>query len=802
MNSPSNNRQRTARKARRGLSRSFFFLVIPVVLWASGSNGLFSVVPAQDKTYVQLEQLVEAGLLNAGDVAYPLSRYDVAKRILAAQDQYDQRVMAQAGGEIPPPPDALVTSTADSAVPPPSAERPGLAATTGLAGTPVPVLTSIPDGTPVPFGTPVPPHGIQKALKPLTSLKEAYQYELKEVVKAKLLKVQKEADELDSKQYDLRKKIVGVGEYPTLAIHGLGRAFGLSQLYTGAMPGYVTQPGTQTFSGYLDLNPEGVVSKEVGWNTILRLETPMQPNADSVITFRSAAIHFDPSWMSATLGDFEESYTPLVMWNRNTLDLRYVPEMMARQDDTAKYESFLNHEPDWPLRGVKIGTELMWPDSPIVERFQVSAFADMVHDSLNDYGGFIGPGQYTDWIFGGKAYLQSPKQYWEDGSWQWDLSACGLVMDEPLDSNPGLAYDPYNASTWAHQYLIGSVQPGLKVTLGGELTLGATAEFAFSSYQDDKLNSNRIFNDNAFLGGAYIGIGDSRVTFNYLYVDPYFYSPLAQTRQDAVTNLSGLSSMASSGLFSSPLRGQFFLPSIPRAGGIFGYYDRTQDNTFPYGLATPNRVGVGMEVDIRALEQRALRILGSAYLMQEVEDNLVTNAAYTALVPVDAPLGTGSVPARQFTYINAGPSLNLGPLIGWDRDLEIGTNLRMEQTTSGLGNLTSTWILGGFRVDVLPVWEVSAYYGNQTAQGTEEGVDGTLWARYAYVFDGSDLGQYQPFTVNGTNQSWMFTNLFKVNRNSSIDLDLDWTSGNLLPVRPAPGTLNSLFYEVTYEVRF
>ncbi len=332
--------------------------------------------------------------------------------------------------------------------------------------------------------------------------------------------------------------------------------------------------------------------------------------------------------------------------------------------------------------------------------------------------------------------------------------------------------------------------------------MGATAEFAFSSYQDDKLNSNRIFNDNAFLGGAYIGIGDSRVTFNYLYVDPYFYSPLAQTRQDAVTNLSGLSSMASSGLFSSPLRGQFFLPSIPRAGGIFGYYDRTQDNTFPYGLATPNRVGVGMEVDIRALEQRALRILGSAYLMQEVEDNLVTNAAYTALVPVDAPLGTGSVPARQFTYINAGPSLNLGPLIGWDRDLEIGTNLRMEQTTSGLGNLTSTWILGGFRVDVLPVWEVSAYYGNQTAQGTEEGVDGTLWARYAYVFDGSDLGQYQPFTVNGTNQSWMFTNLFKVNRNSSIDLDLDWTSGNLLPVRPAPGTLNSLFYEVTYEVRF
>src|SRR5208283_830656 len=119
-----------------------------------------------------------------------------------------------------------------------------------------------------------------------------------------------------------------------------------------------------------------------------------------------------------------------------------------------------------------------------------------------------------------------------------------------------------------------------------------------------------------------------------------------------------------------------------------------QDNTFPYGLATPNREGFGGELDVKALEKDALKIKGSVYFVQEISGNLVVNNSVTGFIPVDSPANSLLVPIRNFTYVNIGPSFNLGPYIGFDRDLEIGTNIRYEQTSSDLGILTSTWVIG------------------------------------------------------------------------------------------------------------
>jgi hypothetical protein len=261
--------------------------------------------------------------------------------------------------------------------------------------------------------------------------------------------------------------------------------------------------------------------------------------------------------------------------------------------------------------------------------------------------------------------------------------------------------------------------------------------------------------------------------------------------------------VSSAELWQSPLRSQFFLNDVPRPGEIYSFYDRTQDNTFPYGLATPNRQGFGMEMDIQALEKNALKVKGAAYLVQEIQADIV--ASGSQYMPVDAY--NGIVPVRKFAYANLGPSFNLGPSIGFDRDLEVGTNIRMEQTSSSMGTLTSTWVLGGVRADILPVWELSAAFSQQNANGTDAGyVDGsgnpTLWARYVYLFDATDLGQYKPFTVDGSIESVRISNAFKVNRNSSIYLDYDWTTGNMMPNNPALGTVNNQFVEVTYEVKF
>lgn len=757
-------------------------LALLSVLAASGpiqaSQDIFSTVPAGDATYAELKQLAQAGWLSAKDMEpSTLTRFDVAQLIVKAEKNSDEIVVAQAS---PSP-----SSSDDTLLPPPENVQAGAAATTAGPST----LTATQKQA-----------ARTAALKSLHSLEEAYQYEVKKL-KDQVAGLQTKSDEVNSEQYDLWKHLTGISQYPTIALHGLGRAFGLSQQFSGDTSPYLASLGVRSTLGYLDMTTDGTVSKEVNWGFIFRLEDSLEPNDSPLLAVRRITMQFNPPWLSATIGDFDEAYTPFTLWNRNTLDLRYMPEMWARQDDIAKYESFFNNEPYWPLRGLKMGEDILWPGSNILAELKASTFVDMIRNGFNDNGGwYFGPGQFTDWVIGGTAGVKSPKWYMGETSWQLGVDTYGLILDEPLNSQqPGTPYNPLDPTTWAHQYLTGSVKPDLKVGLGDDIYLGGTAEYAYSSYQDDKLNSQRVISDYAFIGGPYIRFGDSSISLNYLDVDPYYYSPLAQTRQDAVTQLPERNSETSPDLFEAPLRSQYFLSDAPRAGAIFGFYDRTMDNTFPYGLATPNRNGVGLEMDIQTLAQKALKIRGSAYLVDEIDSNLVLGPGLT-YTAVDAP--NGVFPTRNFTYVNFGPSFNLGPSIGFERDLEVGTNFRYEQTTSALGTLTSTWIIGGVRVDVLPVWEVSAAFSQRNASGTDWGYGGTLWARYPYLFDPSDLGQYSPFTVNGSVQSLRFSSVFKVNRNSSLFLDYDWTTGNMVPNNPAQGTENEQFTEITYQVEF
>jgi hypothetical protein len=447
----------------------------------------------------------------------------------------------------------------------------------------------------------------------------------------------------------------------------------------------------------------------------------------------------------------------------------------------------------------------MWPDSSVVDELKGSVFVHMIRNGFNDNGGwYIGPNEFTDLVFGGTAEVKSQKWYLGGMSVQAAVDTYGLIYDEPIETEqPGSPYNAFTPSTWAHQYLLESVKPDLKVGLGGDLYVGGTMEYAGSSYQDNKQNPDTVFTDFALLGGPYVQFGKSRISLNYLNVGPYYYSPLAQTRQDAVTTAASfLNYLQSPDLFDPLVRNQYFLSDLPRAGEIYGFYNRALDNTFPYGLATPNREGFGGELDIKTLENDALKIKGSAYFVQEISGNLVLNSAGTGFIPVDSPAGSLLVPIRNFTYINLGPSFNFGHYIGFERDLEVGTNFRFEQTNSDLGTLTSTWIIGGIRADVLPVWEVSASISKQTANGEEAGYLGTLYARYSYLYDNSDLGLYVPIKVSGNIQSFRFSNGFKINRNSTLYLDYDFTSGNMLPTSPLQGTLNNQFAEVTYEVKF
>lgn len=767
---------------------------------AAAAGNPFAVVPAGDPTYAELRQLETAGLLPAGASQGPLTRFEVAERVFSAQRNYKEIVVAQADSDIPPPPDdnSAAASSPDTG-------------TTGNSTAETAAPSAETSNTP--GFKPETDADLAQAEQNLHSLQDAYQYELK-VYKDGVKGVQDREAGLEAAQYDLWKRLKGITEYPTITVHGLGRAFGISQQYYGDSTAFTTTSAASRryATGFLDFNAEAVVSKEIRFDSVIRYGTSMTSNMtfDSLFA-RRASINFNPPWFSATLGDFYEAYTPLTLWNRNDLDLRYMPEMYQRHDDESKYETYLNNEPYWPFRGIHVGTDIGWKDSDVLQEFKVSAMAHMIRNGFNDTatgGTYYGSQLFTDWILGGNGELKS-KRWFLGGnvSVQLGLDAYGVILTEPLNTDlPGSPYRPFDPSTWAHHYQVGSLKPSFDVGLGDDVSFGGTWEGAFAVYQDDEMDANKTISDYAILAGPYFRFGHSKITFNYLNVGPNYFSPLAQTRQDALTVDAGYSiqTINGPGFWTAPLHTQFILSNVPRAGSIFGYYDRTQDNTFPYGLSTPNRQGIGFDVDVKTLEKNALKIPASVYFVQEISSNMVVNSGGTGYIAVD---GTASAanPLRNFTYVNVGPSFNLGPYIGTG-DLEIGANVRYEQTSSSIGTLNSTWILGGIRTQVFSWWEVAASFGVNQASGSEAGLGGFPLARYSYLFDNSDLGKYQVFNVNGSDNSWRLSTTFKVNRNSSIYADYDLTWGNLIPFYGTPagssGTLHNQYIGLTYEIEF
>ncbi len=801
--------------------------------FASTNSDFFKPVPANDPTYAQLQQLEDSGLLPQGASQKELTRYEVAKLIWKARENYKQIVVASSDMTLPPSTASMDSGSSDDEFAPPPPPSEGIMAdkTAAASGPP-------PPAAPTPKPTPDYVHHpelLAAAEANLNSLEQAYQLELDAVLQAKGSMLDHLA-KAESDQYDLWRGVKSLTESPSFSIHGIGRMFGIFQDYYATYNLGLSNPTHQYMSGYLDLAPQGSITKQIQWGGILRLGTsglPLNgvfeyPNLGfDLINFRKITLNFSPDFMTATVGDFFESYTPFTIWNRNNLDLFYKPEPMARWDDEYKYESFFNNEPDWPFRGLRIGTALGWPDSDLLDQFKVSGFGHMIRDGFNDgpNGGTQFPtnenpqiqstfltNAFTDFIFGGESELKLRKWFLGDTSWQFSAQAYGVILDELFNQNLPIseyAYSKYNPNSWAHQYRITSIRPLLTVGLGGDVYVGAQYEGSFAAYQDDKTNQARTISDYALRASPFFQFENSKITFDYMDVGPYFYSPLAQTRQDDITSPGGTltstatipNAMAGSGLFTAPLQGQYFLIDVPRANAIYGFYDRTQDNVFPYGLATPNRQGGGFELDVKALPDQSLKIAGAAYFLSEITGNLVVDKAGTGYTGVDE-LSNGLIPQRKFTYINVGPSFDFGPSLGLKTPIELGTNLRYEQTNSVVGTLTDDWILGGIKVGLFPWWEVSAAYGVQTMNGSDMGYGGGTYARYSYVYNNQDLGSYSVFTVNGTIQDLMWSTTFNLDGHSKLHFDYSFAYGNEgLNSAPAQ-TLYNQYMELTYEVKF
>jgi hypothetical protein len=800
----------------KSISKTFLVPVIGLALFAgiaraSDRSQLFSLVPQGDSAYTSLSVLESDGLLSPGDSKGPLTRFEMAERIFKAETQYKVIVVAQNDMDLPPPP----PDAGGTPLPPGDNAAPAVGGSelSSSAGSSAPIWKD--------------PKKVEEAEKNLKTLQEAYDFELK-LVKDQKEDLNSKLSKAESDQFDLWKSVKGITEYPSVSIHGVGRAFAWGDQYfgnTSFFPNSFRNPNSNNLNtsnafregfAFLDLEPTGSVSKELRWMASLRLATDLlpvtQPSAPTLEGFgiRRVSAEFNPDFMSVSLGDFYESYSPLTLWSRDSLDIFYKPEPVARWERDHKYDSFLNQQPDWSFRGLRMGTSLGWPDSNILQSVSASGFIHMLRQGFSDTGGgwYLGPNLFTDLLVAGKGEVKSKKWYVGGTSWQLTADTYGVLLDEPLDSTlPGSPYQQFDTSTWAHQYLIGSVAPNLRIGVGDDIYFGLQYEGAFSSYQDDKNNSNSSISDFALNMGPFLQFGDSKITFTYMNNGPNFYSPFAQVRDD-VAGITFIGPAMDTYNFANPqllnpyVTNQFPLGNVPRASAIFGFYDRTRDNTLPYGLASPNREGIGGTLDIETLDKKSLKIKAAAYFLNEISGNLVVNSAGTGYTGLDTTPG-GAIPKRSFTYINIGPSFDIGPSAGLSTPLEIGTNIRFEETTSAAGTLDSFWILGGVRAGLVPGWEVSGAFGARSFSGSDMGYNGLPIARYSYLFNNSDLGFYAPFTVNGYDDQYILSTTIETGKNTKLHLDysLDW--GNQVQYYGGiPGVLNNQFVELSYETIF
>ena len=773
MNSPSNPMRRWAPT-----------LVLLALLAGSAAlcraDELFAPVAAGDPTYRHLRKLEAIGLLEASDVKAPLTRFEVANDILKADRKYRELVVALAGDDIPAPPE-------DSATP--LKANPG----DSVAGAPAPSDQG--EEAPVAEEVETP---LAEAAAELHSLKEAYSSELDQVTK-RLVALKAKTDDIEARQFDLRKVLKAVKSTAGIAIHGLGRTWAYSQKRTGDVPLGLEPPETRDALGFLELRPEMVVGTQLKWDATFRITTRLRAQDAASLTLRRLTMDFNPAWLSAQIGNFEESYTPLTLWNRDTSDLAFKPDAYRRWDDQNKYESYVNDEPDWLFRGLRVGTALDWPNSKVLDGAKFSVFAHMIRNGFNsDTGtsGYLGFHQYSSWILGGRGTLSS-KEWWIGmRNLQLTLDGFGESLLQPLGTDtPGSTYDPQDPATWARRYLLGSVRPDLKLGLGGEWAVGARAEYAYSSFHDDVRDPLKTTEDYALIGGPYLKLAESTLQLNSLDVGPYYFAPLAQTRQSGVTTE-----------LPSPIPSMYQGPNpldiLSRAGGNFDFYNRTYDNTFPYGLATPNRKGFGADLDWTALEGQSFHLKGSAYAVKQITPDLVVNATQDAYVPVDDPTGNLGVPTRKFLYLNVGPSVDFGPLVGADRKIILGANGRMERTQSSLGTLDSRGALASLRIGVLPKWDLEGVCRYDDSKGRESGYNGQPIARYSYLFDDSDLGQYSVLDLRDLSRRWSISSAYHLGPQSDLFLDFEWVTTETALNGVSSGRLHRQTLALNYEARF
>ncbi len=576
------------------------------------------------------------------------------------------------------------------------------------------------------------------------------------------------------------------------------RGFGANSLY-GPM-GY-------NAAMYLEVDLKSVPIPSILFDARLRLwrsigmyyQDPVQPPYQ----LRWISLTSYNDFGNFTAGDFFKSYTPLTLWSYDVpLYTMIEPTSFHRDRVDTEELVYMDQSPDWHFRGFEAETGKEWPKDPVLSGFKYQVMSGLMQEPGSTSGGSV----FGSYYLGSQGSLGLFNHI-------LDFTSTGLVLfNDPESAN--VPYQPNQPSTFPKQYVIGSVTSKTTIPLGDKADLSASMENAFSQYDDDLNNPQRVFKDWALLANGSLDVEGVHFTAKYMNNGPYFYSPGAQTNK--YTPASGSPGYLSSNLGSefsgldSGLPGylnQFVFQNVNRP--FFAPYDRLSENFLPYGDASPNREGLVLGFSAEIGEKGWLKPQASYVVTgQEIQPNLVLNGAGTAAIPVDSQ--TNTTTPRVFGGYEGALSMDLAKAFDLNNQTyDVQVDYKHQTDDLGLGGVSpftvNTLILAGdFNIPVhflsTVVWSLA--FERAQASGSEYVFGGNpeTWASYSFYLDDSELGQYIYEPLNLTRQTLAFGAMLPLGDKIDFRADLFLTRYNWADI-PTYDRQDQI-WRFTYEAHF
>ncbi|MGH7738977.1 MAG: hypothetical protein ACREL1_02415, partial [bacterium] len=574
------------------------------------------------------------------------------------------------------------------------------------------------------------------------------------------------------------------------------RGFGADSLYP---------PMSYNAAMYLEIDLKSVPVPSILFDARLRLwrsigmyyQDPVQPPYQ----LRWISLTSFNDFGNLTAGDFFKSYTPLTLWNDDAPVYTLVePTSFRRTRLDAAELVYMNQAPDWHLRGFNVESGKEWPKDPVLSGFKAQVMSGLMQQ----------PGTTGGSSVFGSYYLGSQDSIGFFNH-MLDFTGTGLILyDDP--GSAAVSYLAAQPSTYPRSYQIGSVTSQVTVPIGGKSDIKASMENAFSVYNDDFNNPQRTFKDWALRADGSLNIEGLHLTAKYINNGPYFYSPGAQT--NPYTPDSGSPGYLSANLGSEfsglddGLPGylnQFVFQNVGRP--FFAPYDRMDENFLPYGDASPDRKGLILGFSAELGNKGWLKPQASYIVSgQEIQPNLVLDAAGTAAVPVDSETNTAT--PRVFGGYEGALSLDFAKAFDLSQQTyALQVDYKHQTDDLGLGGvapftLNNLILAGDFTIPLhfinTLVWSV-AFEQAQTS-GSEYVIDGNTWASYSFYLNTADLGSYTYSPLNLTRQTLAFGVLFPLG--DKIDFRGDLFLNDYKSSDDSAYSRQDQIWRLTYEAHF